>query len=78
MSVQDDVALILQEALQLNYPLSRETELLGNIPEFDSMAVVTVLTALEEQLGITIDDDEVGASLFLSVGTLVDFVLEKL
>lgn len=55
-----------------------ETALLGSIPEFDSMAVVSLITALEERFGISIDDDEISAELFETVGTLHAFVDAKL
>lgn len=55
-----------------------DTELLGAIPEFDSMAVVAVLTALEERYSIIIDDDEIDASVFESVGSLAKFVSDKI
>ncbi|MBX9729472.1 MAG: acyl carrier protein, partial [Sphingopyxis sp.] len=35
------------------------TPLFGALPELDSMAVATLLTELEDRLGITIDDDEI-------------------
>jgi len=68
---------ILRDSLQLGPAadnLTMESGLLGHIPEFDSMAVVTVLTMVEEEYGITIDDDEVSADAFETVGTLVAFV----
>jgi acyl carrier protein len=58
--------------------LERETGLFGNLPELDSMAVATVLTALEDRFGILIDDDEVSGELFETVGSLADFVGAKL
>ena len=54
------------------------TPLLGTIPEFDSMAVVTVITGLEEQFGFVVDDDEITAETFETVGTLCEFVEGKL
>jgi acyl carrier protein len=54
------------------------TPLLGSIPELDSMAVVSVLTALEEYYGFVVDDDEVSADIFSTIGTLTEFVKEKL
>lgn len=54
------------------------TRLLGEIPELDSMAVVAILTALEDQFGIEIADDEVEAEIFMSLGSLADFVASKL
>jgi acyl carrier protein len=58
--------------------LERTTALFGNLPELDSMAVATVLTALEDRFGILIDDDEVSGELFETVGSLTDFVGAKL
>jgi acyl carrier protein len=52
--------------------------LLGSIPELDSMAVVTLITALEEHFGIVVEDDEIGASTFETLGSLAAFVQEKL
>jgi acyl carrier protein len=80
MSIEHPVISILARVLQLGdraSQLDRNSPLLGAIPEFDSMAVVTVLTALEENYGFTIEDDEIDASLFATVGTLMDFVERK-
>ena len=71
---------VLRDALQLGSKaesFTESTKLLGSVPEFDSMAVVTVLTLIEERFDITIDDDEVSADLFATVGTLSAFVEEK-
>ena len=77
----EDVASVLADALSLGKDvaadLSRETLLFGSLPELDSMAVATVLTALEDRFGILIDDDEVTGELFESVGSLADFVSAK-
>jgi len=51
---------------------------MGAIPEFDSMAVVTLLTTLEERFGIAVDDDEISGDTFATVGSLIDFVVGKL
>ena len=48
-----------------------ETELFGALPEFDSMAVATLLTELEERLGILIEDDDVEAEDLMSFGRLL-------
>jgi acyl carrier protein len=58
--------------------LSAETLLFGNLPELDSMAVATVLTALEDRFDILIDDDEVSGELFETVGSLAGFIAGKL
>ena len=54
------------------------TPLLGAVPELDSMAVVSVITALEERFAIVVGDDELDGSTFATVGTLVSFVERKL
>ena len=43
----------------------------------DSMAVVSLLTTLEDRFGISIDDDDIDGSTFATVGTLADFVSSK-
>ena len=81
MDVQAEVLRVLDEVLSLNgrsAAFDRGTPLLGAIPELDSMAVVTLITTLEEQLGITVPDDEIDGSTFASVGALVDFVTGRL
>ncbi|MCU0766436.1 MAG: phosphopantetheine-binding protein [Gammaproteobacteria bacterium] len=76
----EEVRQIVGEVLQLGdrtAKLTRDSRLLGALPEFDSMAVVSVLTALEERLGIFIEDDEIGAETFETLGSLVDLVNSK-
>ena len=76
----EEIKGILRDTLQLGEranSLEASSPLLGAIPEFDSMAVVTVLTMVEEEYGIAIDDDEVSADIFETVGTLADFVSQK-
>ena len=58
--------------------LSEESSLLGNIPELDSMAVVNVITALEEHFNIVIEDDEIDSKIFETLGTLTRFIDNKL
>jgi len=55
-----------------------ETRLLGDLPELDSMAVVAVILGLEEQFGIIVEDDDISAETFETVGTLLAFVRSKL
>jgi len=54
------------------------TELFGALPEFDSMAIVTLLTELEEHLDIEFDDDDVSAENFATVGSLRELILNTL
>lgn len=75
------IKAILIEVLGLDpgkVTIDRETRLLGSLPEFDSMAVVSVLTAIEDHFGIAVDDDEIDGALFETVGSLCQFVESKL
>ena len=54
-----------------------DTELFGALPEFDSLAVATLLTGLEERLHILIEDDDVEAEDFMSFGRLLAFATRK-
>jgi acyl carrier protein len=77
MSDVAQVREILRHTLQLGAradALGPETPLLGAIPELDSMAVVAVLTTIEERYGVTIDDGDVSAQVFETVGSLADFI----
>jgi acyl carrier protein len=56
----------------------RGMPLLGSVPELDSMAVVSIIAALEEKFAFTVDDDEIDGSVFATVGNLVRFVERKL
>ena len=49
----------------------------GALPEFDSLAVATLLTGLEERLHILIEDDDVEAEDFMTFGRLLAFVRRK-
>ncbi len=77
----DEVKDILSDVLSLgerkNF-ITVDSILLGSIPELDSMAVVNVITALEEHFGITVNDDEISAKTFETLGSLAYFVEQKL
>jgi acyl carrier protein len=76
----EDVKNILADVLSLGdakNSLTENSALLGSIPELDSMAVVNLITALEEQFGIVVDDDEISATTFETVGSLTAFVRQK-
>ncbi len=77
MSHQQLLADILRSVLQINKEFNDSTLLLGAVAEFDSMAVIAVITALEDQLGIVINDDEISAEVFESFGQLRKFIAQK-
>ena len=79
--VERHVVAILDEVLSLNgrsAGFERDTPLLGSVPELDSMAVVALITTLEERIGITMNDDEIDGNTFATLGSLTDYVDAKL
>lgn len=77
----EEVRAVVGDVLQLGervQRLDRDSELIGSIPEFDSMAVVSVVAGLEEAFDIEVDDDDISAETFETLGSLVDFVDAKL
>jgi len=77
----EQVKSLLAETLNLGeriHTLRADSALLGSIPELDSMAVIHIISGLEEHFGIEIDDDEISASIFDTVGSLAVFVDQKL
>ncbi len=81
MATLDHVKSLLGEILQLGpraEALDASTLLLGSLPELDSMAVATVIAGIEDRFGVVVDDDELSAETFRSVGSLTEFVDRKL
>jgi acyl carrier protein len=54
--------------------LTAATPLLGEMPELDSMAVLQLAMAIEREFGLTIPDEDFGAELFATVGSLTGYV----
>ena len=81
MATIDEVKAVIGEALQIGdrtQSFTEETALLGAIPELDSMAVVTIITALEENFDMIVEDDEISAETFETLGSLCRFIEQKL
>jgi acyl carrier protein len=77
----DEVKNVVGSALQLGDRVGKmdaSSALLGALPELDSVAVVDLITALEQRFEITVADDEIGAATFETLGSLTRFVERKL
>ncbi len=77
----DDIRQLIGDLLLLGDRMEKmgpDTPLVGSIPEFDSMAVVALIQALEERFGIQVADDEISAETFETVGKVHEFVLDKI
>jgi len=74
ISMLDDVLSLGGRGLKF----TADTELLGALPELNSMAVVTLVNTIEERFGVSIGDDEISGETFATVGSLARFVADKL
>ncbi|NTV70754.1 MAG: acyl carrier protein [Azonexaceae bacterium] len=77
---KQNVKKLLDEVLHLGgrgFVLEADSALLGAIPELDSMAVIALITAIEERFGCVVDDDEIDGAIFATLGSLTNFVSEK-
>lgn len=81
MDIEKLLKSILQQHLQLGElvnSFSTDTILLGALPELDSMGVINIITAIEESFGCEIEDDEISAEVFETLGSLIQFIESKL
>lgn len=81
MDLVGDVKRVLDEVLSLGGRTSsytRETQLLGAVPQLDSMAVVTLISTIEERFSIVVEDEDIDSDTFATVGSLADFVRSKI
>jgi acyl carrier protein len=81
VEVRKEVLSILDETLSLRgraLALADDEPLLGSMAELDSMAVVTLITTIEDRFGFAVGDDEISGATFATLGSLVRFVEEKL
>ena len=81
MDVQLEVLRMLDEVLSLGGRALRfrtDTPLVGAVPELDSMAVVSVVTTLQDRLGVVFHDDDIDGASFRTVGDLVRLVEARL
>jgi acyl carrier protein len=79
--VETAVRAVLADILGLSdervAAFTADTPLFGALPELDSMAVASVLTELEDRLGILIEDDEIDGEMLETFGALVTFAAGK-
>ena len=77
----EEAKILIGETLQIPEQIDEfeaDTLLLGHLPELDSMAVVSIITAMEEQFGFVVDDDEISADAFESIRSLANFINQKM
>lgn len=72
-----DVVVTVLSIEERRDSLSAQTELLGGIPELDSLALLELVVVIEERFGIAIDDSEFTGEVFETLGSLAAFVAAK-
>ena len=81
MTILGKLLTILDNELHLKgeaLNFTEDTKLRGSLLQLDSMAIVSVITALEEQLGFEFPEDQLDGAIFESVGSLVSCVTRLL
>jgi acyl carrier protein len=76
----DEVKAVLVSSLGIEDradSIDASTTLFGGIPELDSLAVLELVTNIEDTFGITIEDEEFGGEIFETLGSLTEFVESK-
>lgn len=79
--IETELRALLRDCLGLSQQrvdvFDADTGLFGHLPELDSMAVATLLTEMEDRLGIVIEDDEIDGEMLENFGDLTAFVAAK-
>lgn len=76
----DEVKTVLVKTLGIEDradSLDATSELFGALPELDSLAVLELVTNLEERFDISVDDEEFSGEIFETLGSLTRFVEDK-
>ena len=74
LKLLDDTLTLRGRGLQLRL----DSPLAGTLPELDSMGVVAIVSAAEDHWGIVIEDEEIDAEVFATVGSLMCFLRSKM
>lgn len=76
-STLDEVKALVAETLGIVDRLdsmNASTGLFGSLPELDSMAVIELVTAIQEKFGFEVDHASLTMDTFETIGTLAAFV----
>jgi acyl carrier protein len=76
----DEVKAVLVDTLGIEDradAIDGATQLIGALPELDSLAVMELVLALEDRFAITVEGEDVTADVFETLGSLTAFVESK-
>lgn len=75
--IKSIVLNIIRHVTGLNDELNNDSPLLSAVAEFDSSAILALLTMLEDQFDLIFSDEELDAEHFASVASVYNLVLSK-
>ena len=82
LEIEEKIKHILTSKLEVNPEIlatsSSDTPLLGRGIGLDSMETLSLVAAIEKEFDIEIEDDDLTVDLFKSIGTLAEYVLQKI
>lgn len=73
----DSVKAVIVRTLEISDradTLDADTALFGGMPELDSLALLELATALEDEFGFAISDEDFTEEVFATIGSLTVFV----
>jgi acyl carrier protein len=79
-NILDDVKHVLVDTLGIedrSAGIDASTQLFGYVPELDSLAVLELVTALEDRFDIVIEDTDFSSEVFETLGSLASLVNHK-
>jgi acyl carrier protein len=81
LEIEQKIKEILVHDLEIQHSLlidaTAATPLLGRGIGLDSMETLTLVTGLEREFDFQVDDEELNAELFQTLGSVTDFVIRK-
>src|SRR5687767_4401886 len=82
LQIEKRIKQLLSSELNVNASViatsSSSTPLLGRGIGLDSVETMALVLSIEEEFGISVPDADMKATLFETIGTLTDYVLQKL
>jgi acyl carrier protein len=76
----DELADALTHVLGDDHSAGRftpDTLLFGSLPELDSLALVELITVIEDRFGLDMDEEDITAEVFESVRSLTLYIDER-
>ena len=79
--IENRIKTVIKKRLKLKVKmgeLSKDTPLIGKGLGLDSVGVLELVVGLEEEFNIMFEDSEISIELFENIGSLANYINEKL